>query len=188
MDAVERAAIDACITGDLSQFDVLYTRHVSAIYSYLYRRTLHRQTAEDLTSTTFLKALDKIRTYRCERSPFIAWLYAIARNTLTDYFRTNHPTADIADILGLSGEDDASAGAKHAVDLQRVRTALHGLTALQRDVVLLRLWDGLSHAEIARIVGKSEANCKVIFSRTLSSLRSDLGAAALLLFLLPTLR
>ncbi len=69
------------------------------------------------------------------------------------------------------------------MDQKRVLAALQKLTPIQRDIVTLRLWEGLSYQEISSVVGKSEGNCKVLFSRSLTALRTVL--IALLLFLFP---
>ncbi len=183
MDAAELAAIRACQAGALDQFDVLYRQHVDAIYRFLHRRTLVREVAEDLTSTTFLKAMESIGSYNPDRAPLIAWLYRIARNTLIDHARSPaSKTVTLDDTFEIAGDDDATLKATRAIDKKRLMAALQKLTPVQRDIVTLRLWEGLSYQEISSVVGKSEGNCKVLFSRSVAALRSAL--ILLLLFLL----
>jgi len=186
----ESAAIAACQAGDLSPFDQLYQSYVRPIYAYLYRRTFHRETAEDLTSVTFIKALERIRTYDASRGTFSMWLYRIARNTLTDHLRTRKQTVDIEDVLGLAAQDDPHADAARSADREKLRKALATLDPVKREIVLLRVWEDLSYKDIAAIVGKSEGNCKVIFSRAMDALRGECGPAALAILLLssPLLR
>jgi DNA-directed RNA polymerase specialized sigma24 family protein len=64
-----------------------------------------------------------------------------------------------------------------------VESAITVLPRTQRDVVIMRLWDELSYAEIAAITGKSEAACKMTFSRALAALRTSLPPAAFILFI-----
>jgi RNA polymerase sigma-70 factor (ECF subfamily) len=179
----EQSIIHSCQTQDLREFARLYDRYHEPIYRYVYFRVFDRATAEDLTSQTFLKALEKIRTYDPQRGAFGAWLYRIARNTVFDHLRALRPTSDLAEAEDLPADDDVAKRAGGRVELAKIRTALASLDPLKRDIVLLRLWDGLSYAEIAAIVGKSEGNCKVMFSRTVQGLRIKLGPA-LFLFLL----
>jgi len=62
------------------------------IYSYLYYRCLHKETAEDLTASVFLKTLEKLSTFNPENGNFFAWLYGIAKNLLADFYRARVKT------------------------------------------------------------------------------------------------
>jgi RNA polymerase sigma-70 factor (ECF subfamily) len=185
----EAAAIARCKAGDLTAFDELYQHYLDAIYAYIHRRMSHRETAEDLTSVTFIKALERIRTFHPDRGNFSAWIYSIARNTLTDHFRTKRDITDIDSMLGLASGDDSTARVSLSAEKAKLREAMAHLDPLKREIVLLRIWEDLSYKDIAAIVGKSEGNCKVIFSRAVDALRSEFGPMALALILLsPTLR
>ncbi len=188
MDDTELAHVVACQRGELSEFDPLYTLHVDAIYKYLLRRTLTRAVAEDLTSTTFLKALESIRSFDPKRGELRAWLYRIARNALIDYYRSPaRSTVDIENVWGLQSSEVAELAAERSVDAEKLHKALSTLKPAQREVVLLRIWEGLSYKEIADLTGKSEGNCKVLYSRALSDLRTQLPALLLLLLFPHTL-
>lgn len=177
-----------CQAGRLDSFDALYQHYVQPIYRFVYRRTLQRETAEDLTSITFLKALEKIRQYDPGKGPFAAWLYRIARNSITDHYRVQRDHTDIEDVWDLSSNEDVAGKVDDRMTHAKLRDALQTLPADKREIVLLRLWEGLSYREIAAIVGKSENNCKVIFSRTVAELRTTLPKSLLLLLLLSPLR
>lgn len=179
----EPALIRSCQDGNLADFDPLYRAYVERIFGFIHRRTLDRQTAEDLTSITFIKALEAIGSYRGDRGVFAAWLYRIARNAITDHYRARRPHEDIETAWDLSSDDDVERTVRDRYDIARLKTALGGLEASKREIVLLRLWEGLSYKEIAEVVGKTEGNCKVIFSRTLSELRASVPLAAFLLLI-----
>ncbi len=180
----EAALIRSCQAGNLADFDPLYTHYMKPIYGFIYRRTLDRQTAEDITSITFIKALEKIGSYRGDRGVFAAWLYSIARNAITDHFRTAHPHTDIEDAWDLSSDEDVAGKVRDRMSHAELRKALQKLKPAQREIVILRLWDGLSYKEIAQVTGKTEGNCKVIFSRTLDTLRAELPLLVFLALLL----
>jgi RNA polymerase sigma-70 factor (ECF subfamily) len=172
--------------GDREAFAGLYDAYAQKIYRYLYYRVQNRHAAEDLTSTVFLKALSGVSGLDPEKGSVSAWLYTIARNALTDHFRTRKTTVDLEDVWdALVSGTDIVRDAETAERLKQVDKHLMVLTAAQRDIVLLRLWDGLSYAEIAEATGKSEAACKMAFSRGLTALRA---AMPLALFLLLTTR
>ncbi len=184
MDAAELAHVQACQRGELDHFDALYTQHVDALYRYLSRRVFDRQTAEDLTSITFMKALEGIRSFTPHKQELRAWLYRIARNSMIDHFRKERPTMDIESAWDLPSDDVASLAAERSVDVARLHKAMQKLNASEREIVMLRIWEGLSYREIAEMTGKTEANSKVIFSRAVKDLRTQFpGALALLIFL-----
>jgi len=162
-------------SGDSGAFGALYERYVDRVYAFIYFKTHHRETAEDLASRTFMKALEHIGTLRAEENSFRPWVYTIARNTIIDYYRTKREHQDIDDAWGIASDDDIPRDADLRMRLASVQEKLKGLTAVQRDVVLLRVWSDLPYEQIAKIVGKSPENCKVIFSRAVRSLRSDLA-------------
>ncbi len=182
------ACVERCRSGDLDAFDPLYRHFVTPIYTYLLRRAMDKALAEDLTSQTFLKALERIKQYSPSKGPFVAWLYGIARNALTDHFRALRPHTAVEDAWDLSSEEDVQLDVHDRLEYRKIRDALHTLDAAKREIVLLRLWDGLSYQEIAAITGKTETNCKVIFHRTIQDLRSSIPLALLLLILLSPIR
>ena len=188
MDDVELTHIAACRAGKLEEFDPLYVAHADAIYRYVLRRTLSRAVAEDITSTVFLKALENIRSFDPRKSPLRAWLYRIARNSLIDYYRSHaRKTVDIETVWDLPGDEVASLGAERSIDAAKLHDAMKTLTADQREVVMLRVWEGLSYAEIATLTGKTESNAQMIFSRAIAGLRTNMPTLALLLLFPRTL-
>lgn len=182
MDAAELAHITSCQNGHLEDFDPLYLQHVDAVYKYLHRRCLSREVAEDLTSTVFLKALESIRSFNPTKGVFRAWLYRIAHNALIDFYRSHaQKTVSIENIWDLASEDVTSALAEKSIDAEKLHNAMKILTPDQREIVMLRVWEGLSYAEIAEVTGKTEGNAKVIYSRAIGDLRTKLPSLLLLL-------
>lgn len=178
----EKAAIAACVGGDTTRFVGLYDAYVRQVYTFIYYKTHHKETAEDLTSETFFKALKNIQQFDQSRS-FRSWLYSIAHNSVIDHFRMSRPTSDIDDIWDLPSEDNVvrDVETKHA--FAEVQKHLASLTSIQREIITMRLWQELSYKEIAEIVGKSEANCKTIYSRAIAQLRTSVPASVYALLL-----
>ncbi|MEI8344271.1 MAG: sigma-70 family RNA polymerase sigma factor [Candidatus Moraniibacteriota bacterium] len=169
-------------TGKTEDFGLLYDKYVHKIYDYIYFKTHHREIAEDLCSKTFLKCLEKLGTYQPSKGSFSSWLYRIATNTVIDHYRTQKSHANIEDAWDLVSGEDLLKDVENKDKFAEVEKLLKQLKPDQRDIVMLRIWSGLSYCEIAEIVGKSEDNCKMIFSRAVGSLRSELVLAFLLLF------
>jgi len=184
MNDKETQLILNCQNGDLNSFGPLYDQYIKKIYDFIYFKTHHKQTAEGLTSTTFIKALKGIGSFKSDGGSFQAWVYRIARNTVIDYYRTKKADSSLEDVWDLSTNDDIERDINTATKLEKVQQYLKKLPSEQRDIILLRLWSGLSYQEIAGIVGKTESNCKVILSRTLKKLKEDKMFEAVLLFIL----
>lgn len=184
MEISEIEAISLCRQGQLEYFGNLYDSYVRKIYDFIYYRTHHKQTAEDLTSLVFTKALENFSRYDDKKGGFSAWLYRIAKNTVIDHYRTNKPTNSLEDAWDAPAASDVLRDADTALKLEQVKKYLNKLEPLQRDIVLMRVWDGLSHKEIAEILGISEASAKMTFSRTLARLNKETAFAAISLLLL----
>jgi len=179
METNQLEIIAACQKGELEKFGELYELYVEKIYRFIYYKTMHKETAEDLTSQTFMKALENIATYNDHKGTFATWLYQIARNQTIDHYRRLRPTANLSDVWQQSDSADLPAQVDNRELLAKVQKYVHTLKAEQREVVLLKLWDNLSYREIAELVGKTEASCKMMFSRALVKMQQEV-----LLFLL----
>ena len=158
-----------CQRGNVDAFALFYDAHVDRVYAFIARRVEHRQAAEDLTSTVFLKALESVTSYRGGSA--VAWVFRIARNTVIDHYRTRRVHADLEAVPQLAGDDNPARTAEQRLELERVQRALDTLTPDQRDLLTLRLWEDLSYADIAALLGKTEAGCKMAASRALAALR-----------------
>jgi RNA polymerase sigma-70 factor (ECF subfamily) len=165
------------------EFSLVYDRHFNAIYRFIYYKTFHRERAEDLTSHVFLKAYEKYNTFDPAKGSAIVWLYRIAGNAVADHYRRNR-TVSIHDVWDIAGEDDVALDHENREKLLALRKAMAELSPPERDVLILRIWENVPYGTIASLLNRTEAACKMLFSRTLSRLRTTLGAAALLALLL----
>jgi RNA polymerase sigma-70 factor (ECF subfamily) len=173
----EAKIIAACQAGNFDRFAELFDLYHRRLYTFIYYRTHHRQTAEDITSTVFMKAFDGIGTFRPDRGNFSSWLYRIARNAVIDHYRSFKAAADIEDAWDISANVDIERDTDVAAKLEEVRQFLSQLPRQQRDVVVMRVWDGLSHKEIAEILGISEANAKMTYSRAMARIHKEIVVA-----------
>lgn len=159
---------------DPISFGVLYYRYHQRIYAYLRARTNDTEDAADLTQQVFLHALDALPRYRVRHVPFAAWLFRIARNAATDFHRQRRTTVTwdlLPEALHPLTDDDAEAGVLRQEDMARLRTLLHTLDQETRDVLMLRFAGHLTIAEIAAVIGKSEAATQKKLFRTIQTLQ-----------------
>ncbi len=190
MEPEDRQLVEAYKSGNTEAFGLLYDRYLKKIYHFIYYKTFDSATAEDLTSSTFFKALNKINTLDLSRGNFSTWLYSIARNTVIDHYRSHKFSAENGEDVFELSEDPAIANSlDDNQSLVAVQDYLKTLTASQREIVTLRIWEERSYKEIAEIIGGTESSVKMSFSRTIRKLREDLGPlSALAIILLVTAR
>ena len=177
-----QALVQRAQANDRAAFGELYEMYCPKIYSYLaYHLNGRSEAAEDLTEEVFMKALQSLGSFQFREVPFSSWLYRIAHNHLIDYVRANKkaPSVNIDDAQHLLFEKDRLDG---RLDQHTLATALKQITDDQRQIVLMRIVQGLSISETAKAVGKSEDSVKQLQSRGLKALRRVLeaeeGAAA----------
>lgn len=179
----EREIVLACQSGNIERFSELYDLYIHKIYKFIYYKTLHAQTAEDLTSDVFFKVLRNIDRFDPERR-FSPWLYKIAQNVVVDYFRTYKRTEDIESARDIADNTDLEKNLDNKMSFEKAEKHLNKLTSIQRDIIIMRIWQDMSYEEIAEAVGKSEGNCKVIFSRSIAYLRLKILLAVLALLII----
>lgn len=181
---MESEIIAQCQQGNLLEFGRLYDEYVRKVYQFIYFKTHHRETAEDLTSVVFLKALENIKSFDPKKAPFKAWLFRIARNTVIDHYRAHKETIDLEDAWDIKDKQDVARDAEMELTIEAVQKYMEKLKPDQREIVLLRVWGDHSFREIAEITGKSEAAAKMMFKRTIDALRGDFALLAIALILI----
>lgn len=177
MNTIESKAIFKCQQGELEHFSVLYELYFDKIYKFIFFKTLHRETAEDITSKTFFKAMDGITNFNEAKGSFASWLFVIARRAVIDHYRTSKQRGDYYDCWEAASNEDVFGDIANRQELEKINKFLRGLQREKRDLIIMRVWQDLSYKDISQITGKSEASLKMMFSRTISRLRSDTANA-----------
>jgi RNA polymerase sigma-70 factor (ECF subfamily) len=158
--------IERVAGGDHGAFDELYSRYVRAVLGLALRRLGDRGRAEDAVQDTFAAIWRSARTYDPSRGAATTWIYAVARNAITDGLRrtpepVTEPPETEAEGRDTSDEADAAWAA------WRVHRALEALSGNERRVIELAYWGGLSQSEIA---GKLRIPLGTVKTRTRSAL------------------
>ena len=167
------ALVELARAGDKDAFGLLYDHYASSVHRFLYYRTRSQTLAEDLTSETFFRALRNMSNFRWQGKDFGAWLMTIARNLCTDHFKAGRTRLEVTtEDMGL--HDDSTEGPEHEVLAGLTNEVLlHGLRELsdeQRDCLIMRFLQGLSIAETAEVLGRSEGAVKQLQLRGVRSL------------------
>lgn len=154
----------------------LYRQHVQAIYRYIYYRVGDVQTAEDLTAEVFVRAIEGLPNYQSRGVPFAAWLYRIARARVADHFRREQRTGTVDLKEDWPADDDSLlVQVQRSFYHRKLRGAINQLTPDQQHVVILKFVEGLSNAEVAQILGKTEGAVKSLQHRALNALHRLMG-------------
>ncbi|HLO30056.1 MAG TPA: RNA polymerase sigma factor [Anaerolineales bacterium] len=158
---------------DVDAFSELYRRHIMRVYRYHIAHTGNVKDAEDLTSQTFMAALEGIRSFRGTGS-FAAWIMGIASRKRLMFFRRSgsRPDLPLDAALHYPGLDlPIDKAVIHQLQLEAISHALQQLSPDRAEAIILTFFGGLSNAEAARLLNKSEAALKMLVSRGLQDLR-----------------
>ena len=156
-------------------FQPLYDRYFEQIFSFVYRRTDGEELAADLTSQTFLKALQSIRKYKDRGLPFSAWLYRIAANEVNAYYRKTKRRQVFSleeEVVGRLIDDEPSPNMEPA--LQALMQELSTLPTDDVAIIELRFFEEKSFREIAYILDLSESAAKMRTYRAIEKLKENL--------------
>jgi RNA polymerase sigma-70 factor (ECF subfamily) len=150
--------------------DAAFRRHRAQVFRYLRRRTESDEVAEDLTQEVFLAAARHLARLDTER-PLLAWLYRVARSRLLDEARRTRrrPQTLALEAVPEPAETDYPRQLAHAL-----HRAGRRLSEPERQVIGLRLFGDRSFADVAALLGISEAAAKMRYLRAVRALRAEL--------------
>ena len=167
------ALVELARTGDTEAFGMLYDHYHQSVYRFLYYRVGSVQLAEDLMSETFFRALRSMGSFRWQGKDFGAWLMTIARNLAADHFKSGRTRLEqTTEDMGL--HDAPTEGPESSVLAQLTNEALlSALTQLpteQQECLVMRFLQGLSIAETAKVLGRSDGAVKQLQLRGVRNL------------------
>ncbi|MGR6914650.1 RNA polymerase sigma factor [[Actinomadura] parvosata] len=177
----------ADIATDPDAFEAFYRRHVDAITSFLARRVPDPHTVADLVAEVFLAVLDSAHTYRPGRGSEIAWLYGVARNTLSAERRRAFKETRLAGKVGgrrpLDSDDLAELEARIDAEslARRALKAMAGLPDGDRAMLELVVIDELTVSEAAAALGIRQGAARARLHRARRTLRDVPEMAAFVL-------
>ncbi|MGH8867164.1 MAG: ECF subfamily RNA polymerase sigma factor, BldN family [Actinomycetes bacterium] len=167
------SAVSRAQRGDADAFGELYDTYLSTVYRYVLYRVGSSALAEDLTSETFLRALRRIGSFTWQGRDFGAWLVTIARNLVTDHFKSGRfrlevTTAEMLDADRV--EDGPEDSVVASITNVALFDAVKRLSPEQQECIVLRFLQGMSVAETAQIMGKNDGAVKTLQYRAVRSL------------------
>ena len=168
----DAALVRAFLGGERSAFDAIVARHQRHVYQLCYRFVRNHEDAADLAQDVFVRAFKGLRNFKGD-SQLSTWLYRVGVNVCLNRVAAKRP--DLEPLEPSRHVDDKSddpfrmvARGERAVE---VRAAIAQLPPKQRATVLLRVYQELSHEEIAGVLGSSVGAVKANFFHALGNLK-----------------
>lgn len=160
--------------GEADAFGELYERYAKVVFKFIYARINDRFDAEDLTEEVFLKVWNYLPRYQEQGTPFLAFLFRIARNSISDHFRDARRVGQRV-YQETSLHDQSANPRDEAIDnleQQEIRQLLDQLKEDYRTVLILRFLSELSPEETAQVMGRSPGAVRVLQHRALATIRT----------------
>jgi RNA polymerase sigma-70 factor (ECF subfamily) len=174
LEGREQALVKGALDDPLA-FQELYEHYFSRIYGYVASRINNQQDTEDVVSEVFLRVIRNLGALRNQRpTSFAAWLFAVARNAITDHYRRKEHTESVipfdspSSLIALALHPDTNLiGSEEAAQL---RDLIATLPERKREVVMLKYYGGLRNQEIAVVLQIGEKTVAAYLSRALEAI------------------
>lgn len=176
----EQQLVEACLAGRDGAFDVVVERHRRPVYQLCYRFVGNHEDASDLSQEVFLRAYRGLKNFR-GGSSLATWLYRIGVNVCLNKVAVKKPVTEDIDVRQHvdtvhESQQDRVLREERAV---KVRAAIAQLPPKQRATLVLRMYQELSHEEIAKVLDSSVGAVKANFFHALGNLKKILGTGDL---------
>ncbi len=162
---------------DARAFGVLYDHYFPRVYNYVFYRVRDQVVADDLVSTIFVRALDRLDTYQEKRGPFGVWLFRIAHNVVVDHYR-NKARVSTLPLEQAERFSDGGPSVEQGLALHQETKALLGqvsqLSEREQEIIGLKFGGGLTNRKIAALLDLKENHVAVILYRAMRKLRRGL--------------
>ena len=165
---------------DKENFIHLYDKYFKQIYKYTLSRVRDEQIAEDITAETFMRALEKIDSYKDKGNPYSSFLYRVAINLIMDYHRDEKKQKEfmsfnweevkdgrdeIADQMSDQEQEETELG-----QMERLKNALENLKEKERNLISLKYFEDLSYKEMAEVLDINVNHVGVQLNRAMNRL------------------
>jgi RNA polymerase sigma-70 factor (ECF subfamily) len=163
-------------SGDRTAFDTLHELYVTPVYRYVLIRLHNVDDTEDVVQETFMKAYQAIDRYEEEGKGMLPYLFTIARNLLINHTKKKRPETFLPEEMDRhAGGESASAGAIASELSSSLRSAMAGLSDLEREVIELKFFGERTYTEIAVIMEKREDAIRQHVVRAMRKLRVSMA-------------
>ena len=171
----EQEIIKEVKNGNFEAFGLIVEKYKESLYSFIFYSVKNEAAAQDIYQDTLVKALKQINKYR-EEGNFKAWLFTVARNNITDYFRAGSkfaslPEDESADIFPSKENTEKQVMSK--ISLDNILFKIEELPEKDKEIILLRQY--LSFKEIAEVLDCPLGTALARLNRAIKKLQNSLG-------------
>jgi RNA polymerase sigma-70 factor (ECF subfamily) len=176
----DEALVEAIQGGDRNAAARLYDRHGDRVHRICYRIVPDPSQVQDCVQEVWLKVFRKLGRFRCDCS-FATWLNTVTANTAIDHYRKWVRHRDHVKCGGIhpdaaaTEDNPGNQTLDNALIHERIRDALEGISVNQRTAFVLRYYEGMPIAEIAKIIGCTQGAVRTHIRRSLLALRVKLA-------------
>jgi RNA polymerase sigma-70 factor (ECF subfamily) len=152
----------------------IYEKFFSRIYNFIFYKVLHKEVTEDLTSIVFLKVTEKLHTYDPAKADYSAWIFAIASNTVNDYFRSKAVPVSLDEITAALPSDIDYEGQSQLIKKEERRELYKAISTLDsrtREIIAKKYFEEKPIREIAADMDMNESTVSTIHVRGLKKIK-----------------
>ena len=180
--ALDETLVIQVARGNSAALEVLYDRYAAIVLGIILKVTGDQALAEDVLQETFWRVWQSAGTYQPQRGPFTGWLFRIARNLAIDaYRRRNVRPQAISGMVGSEPvleetpdpDSDVAEQAQSKMKNRQIRKALAALPAVQRQVIEMAYFYGMTRQEIAEATGEALGTIHTRARLALQKLRGE---------------
>lgn len=167
----ENSLLEGARCFDLENLAAIYDRYSDRLYAYAARLLGDTDLAEECVAETFARFLQALHNGGGPRDHLQAYLYRVAHNWITDLFRRQPLLLELDENLNGDDNEEADEAIQNEQERQRLRSALQALTPDQRQVIVLRYFEGWENEQVAAALEKPVGAVKALQHRAVASLR-----------------
>ena len=180
MDLNEERELVKKAKKDPEAFGKLYDKYYSQIFGYILKRVANLDIAQDICSETFLKALKNLWKFKWKGISFSSWLYRIANNEVSNYFRKDKKKISLEKIPEPISSSNPSTEIleveeklREHQDFLKIQEKISKMEIKYQEIIALRFFEKKKIREIADFLGKKEGTRKSLLHRGLEKLREN---------------
>ena len=156
--------------------DAIISHYYHEIYCYMYKQTIDKELAMDLTQEIFVSMLQTIKNYDEQKANFRTWLYRISTNKVVDYYRSKsfHET-QLAELIeeDLADEADFSLSIERKLELEQIIDCVNQLDVTRQKIFRLKIFGDYTFLEIAGMMKMPESTVKTKYYATQRLIRTQ---------------
>jgi len=153
--------------GEKSAGNEIYNYFFPKFFRFFLTRTLHRESAEDLTQETFLKIVDNIDSFDEKKGNFSSWIWQIAKNNAKDYYRKKgRGEISVAEFMGKYDiSENTGLSLNDKFDAEKIINSIKDFSEDEQEIFSLHYLSDLPYKEISKITGKPEGHLRDLIHR-----------------------